>query len=729
MQLFKILLYTISIIVLITNVNAKETIKYTEGEVLRIHDCASGEIHCGKILVGAARVDQNTIQWVGTPKKEIGKFCGKEKVANGVLVCNDDTIPIAGPVEENVQDILESVYISIGSKHFGITGNKLYGANTEGNSNKWILDSTALAKILIEGTTNTPSIGMYLAHTEVGEFSEDIFYQLSSTRNNGFTATHTTIEKVLKGESVLDGSGDNTIITLKVNVDDKYTSSDCIEIIGCKEIIIPVGNIVNFTVNTNINQQLLQNAGLDANLHKHTKIKVFVHEVNDVCPGSTKEFSKHPTVTNIDDYYDYLNGSMPTVMEIGCNRRIYSYLMSVDKDYTVLTSTNLKDFGEGGYIDYTFYVEGHYDILNPEKTIGWAGKGYQTYRIRTSKVEETVEETNVTLQIEGNGTVKDDLNKINCTTNSGINTCNAKFSSGTTITLEAAPNDGFKFEKWSDSCKNGILNITTNDITCKATFIEVPLLEAKFSVNKITGTAPLTMELDTSASTVTNEDITYTWKNDGNNIIPSQIDENLYLFNLETEGTYKLSLEITDSSGQTVTTEEEDKIIIELKDLPNNLMVSPIELEEGLLKSLVGEKITLGDSTLILKSIPSGIDNENIVFLDLPPTACFTVETLVAGYAPFEEVILNASCSFDLESGLSYDWSLPNEAECTEFNSGICTTAFNTVGNHEITLTITDNNGNTSKITSNILVAPPLQQTMSVYNISGLKGRVSGSRI
>ncbi len=626
MRLFKTLLFTFCV-GLITN-----TYALTEAGVLRIDGCASGEKNkCGKILVGAALVEKETIQWVGPPKAEVKRACGSNAVKAGISVCTDGTVPVVKAIEEPVEDILESLYISLGTFDFGITGNKLYRANMRKTSNRWSFETTALARIIIEGTKTSPSIGFFFAPTKVGILSGGISYDLSTTRKDGLTANGTIIDKTSIGEGVLDGSGDNTIITLQVDIDDKYISSDCIGIPGCKEITISVGDTVNFTVNTNVNQQLLQAAGLDENFHKHAKILAFVDEINNVCPYSTIENSKQPQVSDINNYYDYLNGFNPNVPLAGCNRT-YNYLMSVDKDFTILTSRNVKDLGEGGYIDYTFYAEGHYDLVNPEKTIGWAGKGYQTYRIRTQQEEKPV-----------------------------------------------AP------------------------------------FEAKITATQNTGFAPLTVSLNASNSIIEGHDPSYKWSllDSTNNFIKEIGNDSITSTILEEAGDYIIQLEMVSKIPNQ--SSKIDKLNVKVSSspkLPTNLMISPIQLNDNYLKTLIGTKLILGNDTLILKAVA---DDENIVSLDLPPVACFEVES-VTEYAP-SEVTLDATCSYDLENGITtYNWLLPNKAEC---NSNICETVFEEAGNHDIALTITDNNGNTSKTTRNVFVAQPLQQTMSIYNLSG----------
>ena len=226
----------------------------------------------------------------------------------------------------------------------------------------------------------------------------------------------------------------------------------------------------------------------------------------------------------------------------------------------------------------------------------------------------------------------------------GQNIVGATSASYTTDTLVATDNGAL----FSVDITNSVGTVTSSTAQLTVSVIPNQTPSASFSVNNSSGIAPLTVNFDASASVDSDGTIdSYSW-DFGNGetdtgIIPS------YLFN--TPGVYTVSLTVTDNEGESDTT-------------TTNISVSAI-----------GSQL---------------------------PTAVFSA-TPLSGIAPLT-VDFDATASTDPDGTIeTYSWDFG------EGNSGTGVTTnhtFDTQGTYNVTLTVTDNNGNTATVTTAITVNP-----------------------
>ena len=242
----------------------------------------------------------------------------------------------------------------------------------------------------------------------------------------------------------------------------------------------------------------------------------------------------------------------------------------------------------------------------------------------------------------------------------GLDIAGATSASYTTDTLVAA-DDGVLF---SVVITNSVSTVTSNtaQLTVSVTLNQKP--SASFSVNNSSGIAPLTVNFDASASVDSDGSIdSYSWDfDDGGTdtgITPS------YIFN--TPGVYTVSLTVTDNEGESDTT-------------TTNISVSAI-----------GSQL---------------------------PTAVFSA-TPLSGTVPLT-VDFDASSSSDPDGNITaYSWGFGDGNSETGV---ISSHTFDTQGIYNVTLTATDNNGNTATVTTAITVNPEPGSCVHAVDNSVLNG-------
>ncbi len=319
----------------------------------------------------------------------------------------------------------------------------------------------------------------------------------------------------------------------------------------------------------------------------------------------------------------------------------------------------------------------------------------------------------------------------------------------------------------------------TQEITVEAP----PPPEARFTANAVSGVAPLTVNLDASSSTGGFGDITYIWnvqKTDSDETILEQTATSgehppASEHTFETEGVYTITLTMKDSEKSDTTdikvtvssapialpttftadtTADTASLILASRFLPVKFSAVGGDNEQFDYKWLIVERSSEGGTEEIEipnplnfgsyegglvyevkmqqkdkdKALWSDVGSRNVYVLDIPPTACFTVDP-VAGYAPVE-VSLDASCSSDIMGNrelANYEWFLDDEKIEAYNNKKAFRVSLSEeqVGSNKMTLKVTDANGGTSETTRTVLVAsapevaPALEQEMSIYAGTG----------
>ncbi|HHB92080.1 MAG TPA: hypothetical protein ENK59_02560 [Thioploca sp.] len=326
-----------------------------EADVIKINHCdmrnptvgiytKETAYNCGKLLVGAANVYPNSIQWIGN---EAG-----------------------------------SIYVNSELNDFGFTGSEKTYDGTD--DYLWLFDTST--RFLLNNANPTtainpaPSVGFFYAPNKVGYDEGSIEYTVAKLGK---------ISKLFVGEGIADDD-QNPVITLNVEIDNEnssaYKKTNCIDekiINGCTDINISKQGEITFKVTPKISDTFdWQEAGLTSELHNNVFIRLIASEKNASCSSNNLHFIDKgmPTTRALtedkNDYYDFLGIAGPDAMLPNCERH-YSFLRSSNKSFTF----NSKNIADDGYIEYIFFVEGHYIPFDKQK---WAGVSHQTFRIRTN---------------------------------------------------------------------------------------------------------------------------------------------------------------------------------------------------------------------------------------------------------------------------------------------------------------------------------------------------------
>jgi hypothetical protein len=185
-------------------------------------------------------------------------------------------------------------------------------------------------------------------------------------------------------------------------------------------------------------------------------------------PKLSNPFSLDPSaITNYTDYSGYKLTSTSPVIDKGyvsSNPNLSFAVNDIEGDKRPLD-------GDG---DGTAKYDIGFDEYNPQNTGGSSGgdssggSGSNTYNTLT-----------LTITKPTYGNVKSSDNNINCGVSGNI--CSKDYNTGTKITLEAIPINGYKFDGWNGVCTvfcNGVDNpctftlpTDTNTLTCEAVFI------------------------------------------------------------------------------------------------------------------------------------------------------------------------------------------------------------------------------------------------------------------
>ncbi len=282
-----------------------EYVELTDNDI-RITHCTTEENSCGKVLVGAARIDTDSIQWISPD------------TANYFSVSGNHVFGFTGPSNDN---------------------------STQSVDNQWGFQGDSASSYISNPQPSgaAPSIGHFFAPDGEGGFSNGNYYSAQITDQKSGSRT---IE--LKGE----GINDNFVtpaITLDIQVNGETVpmndaSAHCVS--------ASTGGEVIFTITPKVNNDLVATMGTAP--VQHVMLEWCSNDNYD--PHFITE-SMTPNNFALNDYYHHIKS-------YDCDK----LLVSVNKTIE-LKATHQRDT-ESGFIDYTFSVRGHYDRLKPAKWLG-----------------------------------------------------------------------------------------------------------------------------------------------------------------------------------------------------------------------------------------------------------------------------------------------------------------------------------------------------------------------
>ncbi len=573
----------------------------------------------GQVLVGGARVVHNSIQWTG------------DTVADRLLITGNRS-------------------------DFGVTGDILY-ASTDIKSgldynNLWIMESPQIVA-LNAAQSSSKGIGYFFAPYQAGLQTEKVTYTLNLP--NVPAALRDT---PVQGTGVADDVN-NPALTLSISTQGGVEGANCEDMQNCKYVDVLPGGEVVFSVTP---------------LSKKTEVSyayvsVRTDEVGVDCTSGNFTFrDKGVTQVSFDpnDYYHVLDGRGPNgEMIFNCTGREVPALRSIGKSFQFKAS-NLRETKAGGYAQYRFYLNGHWDV-NDTTNSKWPGS-HKIYRLRTSKNIQQPPTPSVTANFTVNN---NNTSSVTLTASASTSVAGASIASYTwtfspalpdgrsTITTNSAILSLTQAGSYSVSLQatdsNGNKNATavTNIVTVKDNTNPNASVTANFTVNN-NNTSSVTLTASASTTLVGGSIASYTWTfspalPDGR----STITTNSAILTLTQLGTYSVSLQATDSSGN--------------------------------------KNATAVTNTVTVKStsIPTGL------------TASFTA-TPLTGAAPLV-VTLDASNS---TGASSYTWQSSNQLSSTGVKSSML---FSSAGTYTITLTTSDGqstvtNTQTVTVTPNVIL-------------------------
>ncbi len=288
-----------------------ETIELTDNEI-RISHCTD---NCGKVLLGAARVEPDSIQWLSP-------------------------------------ESASRVYINGYNDGFGFTGT----SGDFGDDNQWRLNNTDSINIdtpLPSGAA--PSMGHFFAPTRSGSFYA----------NNYVYATFTPLLKgykkvQLQGEGVNDNNK-TPALTLDIAVSGSKTPLEKSVDHATQCVSSSRDNEITFTVTPHVNPALMP---ADVALAQYVIVELTVIEEGTRCGIDGVAFED--TILTPENFVanDYFHILEENKYSSSCQRN-YTFLASVDKPFQIQASN--QRMTDGGFVDYTFAIRDHYDKTNVAK--------------------------------------------------------------------------------------------------------------------------------------------------------------------------------------------------------------------------------------------------------------------------------------------------------------------------------------------------------------------------
>ncbi len=295
---------------------------------------------CGKVLVGAARIESDALQWIGSE-------------------------PVSSFKAESDKSF------------FGFTGLSNHISETT-PTNKWILEQTQSAYIYEPLAFNdSPSLNSFFAPEWVGSVEAKTLYTTGKAYSSDIPegGKYGTGYKmvIVRGE----GKQDDRIspaITLDINVNDSSASVDA------SAQCLAVGNETIFTVIPRLDRSspLLQEVAPV----EHIIVDLEVEAKNTPQCASFKDEVLTANNFAVNDYLHHLNGVGQSANS-GCEPRRYSFLVSMDKPFQFKASKQFATQDENnpkGYVQYTFSVRGHKNSSNPAE---WQGS-YKKFHLTST---------------------------------------------------------------------------------------------------------------------------------------------------------------------------------------------------------------------------------------------------------------------------------------------------------------------------------------------------------
>ncbi|MDD2814467.1 MAG: hypothetical protein PHP00_01850 [Thiotrichaceae bacterium] len=432
----------------------------------------------------------------------------------------------------------------------------------------------------------------------------------------------------------------NPSMTVDVTIQGGVEGANCENVQNCKYVdVLPSGEVV-FTVTPQSKKSGVQ----------YAYVVTRIQEVNNSCSSSDTSF-KTTGITQVsldaNDYYHIADGAGPNVIRQNCVSSDMPVLRSIGKSFQFKAS-NVRDTKTNGYAQYEIFLNGHqdFDDLTNSK---WPGS-HKIYRLRTStNVQQPTPSVSANFTVNNNNTSSVTLTASASSTVAGANiasytwTFSPALSDGRSIITTTSPlltltQVGSYSVSLQATDSNGNKNAVpvTNTVTVKNTTTEQPgaSVSANFTVNN-NNTNSVTLTASASTTVTGGSIASYTWTfspalPDGRSIIVSTSP----ILTLTQLGTYSVSLQATDSSG-------------------NKNAVA------------VTNTVTVKNSTT----------STNL-------TASFTA-TPLTGTSPLT-VSLDASSSTGV---ISYLWQSSNQLSSTGVKTSM---SFTSVGTYTITLTTSD---------------------------------------
>lgn len=676
---------------------------------LQLNICNSNfenNVHdCGEVLVGAARVDFNALQW-------------------------------QGPISSG------SLLLQIIGKGFGFTGNSVYLREPNPNNNWLFVSLTNISK-------NTPSPGITFNHF-FAPFQPGSF---SASENHSFVGGD-SYPITVQGTGIAD---DEQLPAITLNIDTQLNNSlTCVDNNPC-DLYVPDRGKTVFTVSPQVHLERLP-PGQNVN---YVMVNLEVEEIGVRCiqDGITFRDTGQGNKFDPTDYYHHLESTGPNNQPTGNSacKRNYPFLISADKSFW-FQAENVRTTGSG-YVQYHFSVNGHADATNLNR---WPGS-QKLFRLSTSPSQTLPPVASFT------ATPTSGIAPFTVILDATASTNAQKFqwtsTGGQTIgewaqTAVEFP-DGIQPGDY-----NITLTVTNSAGQSHSTSTIIKVLPppvdsppvARFTATPTSGTAPLTVQLDATHSSDAEY---YQWLDEEGQLFAEGPNPQAQRdFPTGTPpGNYAITLVVSNAQEQTdritqVITLSSSALLdftitpaspvltgskVELSADPNIPIYNPEWLIRGDGEyELQGKNSSLAvitfreageyNITLVASSDEQGNDNHTspakTIFVQdsLPAQAQFTL-TPNTGFAPLT-VYLDASNSVpSTQANLTdYIWSSKKaQSSIAERSSnGVYTSmTFKEAGTYDITLQIQDSLNQISSVTQTITVLPPDLEFPSLNDSNG----------
>lgn len=469
---------------------------------------------CGTIVVGGARIDAGTIQWIGSESPA-------------------------------------SLNLNSGNAAFGFTGSVAYqGEEVTGNAWQFELST----RVVMGGPKTSgaaPSIGMFFSPSLPGVYS-------SSNTYRGDIPLVKTVN--VQGVGLADDTS-NPALTLDIAVGNQTSQEACTDITSCDSVSMGIGSTLTFSVTPRVNTALLPAGSQEV---KYVMVNLTaIEEDTGATSGSNLAFKDRSMANNFNasTYFQTLYPLGPNSME-SSYFRTYSFLVAVNHTMTFY-SKNTRSSGDG-YIEYAFSIPGHYNFNDETLYPG----SHKTFRVHTSGDAPIVTPTNHaptasfsvtklltrTYQLDASSSTDPDSGDYVAQYNF-VSSDGQTISTGSPIRTITFAQDGTYTISLTVKDSNGSnsSNTATQTIVVNNGSTSTGSLAANFTTSAQQGTAPMSLSLDASSSTTSSTaSITnYSWSMSPSLSGVSFSNSAIQQISLTQAGTYSITLTVTDSTGAT----------------------------------------------------------------------------------------------------------------------------------------------------------------------------------